>query len=86
MWTSRPLRALFCASIPSWLVLLSIWPPFSFLFYLLYLGDSQDPTAELQWESIDNSIYCLDNTTLVVSLGTLSLDRMFACVINLNHQ
>ncbi|KAL7922063.1 putative Ca2+ pump [Trichoderma austrokoningii] len=28
-------------------------------------GDSQDPTAELQWESIDNSIYCLDKTTLV---------------------
>ncbi|UKZ70004.1 uncharacterized protein TrAtP1_011007 [Trichoderma atroviride] len=28
-------------------------------------GDSQDPTAELQWESIDNSIYCLDKATLV---------------------
>ncbi|KAL6790409.1 putative Ca2+ pump [Trichoderma sp. SZMC 28013] len=27
-------------------------------------GDSRDPTAELQWESIDNSIYCLDNTSL----------------------
>ncbi|ODA83826.1 hypothetical protein RJ55_02342 [Drechmeria coniospora] len=28
-------------------------------------GDARDPTAELQWESIDNSIYSLDNTTLL---------------------
>ncbi|KAK1240625.1 hypothetical protein MKX07_004653 [Trichoderma sp. CBMAI-0711] len=27
-------------------------------------GDSRDPTAELQWESIDNSIYLLDKTSL----------------------
>lgn len=61
-------------------------PLFLFHLCLRYLGDSQDPTAELQWESIDNSIYCLDKTTLLVSLGTLSLDHMFVSMLNLNHQ
>ncbi|KAK7220141.1 hypothetical protein V2G26_008144 [Clonostachys chloroleuca] len=27
-------------------------------------GDFRDPKAELRWESIDNSAYCLDNATL----------------------
>lgn len=87
MWSSRPSCALFCASIPPWLAPPSIWSPFSFpFFYLLCSGDSQDPTAELQWESIDNSIYCLDKTTLVVSLDTLSLNRMFVWLLNVIYQ
>ncbi|KAK5993150.1 putative cation-transporting ATPase [Cladobotryum mycophilum] len=28
-------------------------------------GDSHDPTAELQWESIDNTMYCLDKLSLL---------------------
>lgn len=31
------------------------------------VGDARDPTARLQWESIDNSIYCLDEASLLVS-------------------
>ncbi|KEY66546.1 hypothetical protein S7711_08049 [Stachybotrys chartarum IBT 7711] len=29
-------------------------------------GDFRDPTAQLQWESIDNNLYCLNKTTLKV--------------------
>ena len=28
-------------------------------------GDFRDPTAQLQWESIDNSAFCLDSKTLI---------------------
>jgi cation-transporting ATPase 13A3/4/5 len=31
-------------------------------------GDFRDPMAQLQWESIDNSIYTLNQSTLLVSL------------------
>lgn len=30
------------------------------------LGDYQDPEAKITWESIDNRIYTLDETTLTV--------------------
>ncbi|KAK2598982.1 hypothetical protein QQS21_005587 [Conoideocrella luteorostrata] len=28
-------------------------------------GDARDPMAELQWESVDNSLFCLNNATLL---------------------
>lgn len=33
---------------------------------LMFLGDFRDPSALLRWESIDNSLYCLDESTLLV--------------------
>jgi cation-transporting ATPase 13A3/4/5 len=37
-------------------------------------GDSRDPLAQLQWESIDNNRYCLDAKTLMVSALSLLRD------------
>ena len=31
-----------------------------------HVGNARDPVAELQWESIDNNSFCLDNKTLLV--------------------
>lgn len=36
---------------------------------LTFIGDSLDPNAEIQWDSIENSLYKLDGNTLVVSVG-----------------
>lgn len=31
-------------------------------------GDCRDPTAQLQWENIDDNLYCLDKASLLVCL------------------
>lgn len=36
----------------------------------LAAGNSRDPNARLQWESIDNSIYQLDDKTLLVGAAS----------------